>query len=40
MLLDLGRRDVADEQVRQMLEDADENKDGKLQWEEFINVLV
>jgi len=40
VLLDLGRRDVADEQVRQMLEDADENKDGKLQWEEFINVLV
>jgi Ca2+-binding EF-hand superfamily protein len=29
-LIDLGRRDVTDQQVKEMLEEADENKDGKL----------
>ena len=38
VLIDLGRRDVTDEQVKEMLNEADENKDGVLQWSEFIEV--
>ena len=39
VLIDLGRRDVTDEQVKEMLNEADENKDGVLQWDEFIEVF-
>ena len=40
VLIDLGRRDVTDEQVKEMLNEADENKDGVLQWTEFIEVYI
>jgi hypothetical protein len=40
VLIDLGRRDVTDEQVKEMLNEADENKDGVLQWDEFIEVRI
>ena len=40
VLIDLGRRDVTDEQVKEMLNEADENKDGVLQWTEFIEVFI
>ena len=40
VLIDLGRRDVTDEQVKEMLNEADENKDGVLQWAEFIEVPI
>jgi Ca2+-binding EF-hand superfamily protein len=40
VLIDLGRRDVTDEQVKQMLDEADENGDGKLQWGEYVNVKI
>ncbi len=40
VLIDLGRRDVTDDQVKEMLNEADENKDGVLQWTEFIEVLI
>jgi Ca2+-binding EF-hand superfamily protein len=38
VLIDLGRREVTDEQVKEMLREADENGDGFLQWGEFIEV--
>lgn len=38
VLIDLGKRDVSNEKVREMLEEADTNHDGKLQWDEFIEV--
>lgn len=38
VLVDLGRRDLNDEQVKQMLIENDENGDGFLQWSEFIEV--
>ena len=40
VLIDLGRRDVTDQQVKEMLDEADENGDGKLQWGEYVNVMI
>ncbi len=39
VLVDLGRRDITDQQVKQMLQENDENGDGFLQWDEFIEVV-
>ena len=38
MLLDLGKRDVTDEQVKGMLAEVDRNSDNVIQWDEFLSV--
>lgn len=38
VLLDLGKREVTDEQVKSMLAEVDKNKDSVIQWEEFLEV--
>ena len=40
MLVDLGKRDVTDEQVKGMLAEVDKNKDSVIQWDEFIEVNI
>lgn len=39
VLLDLGKRDVTDEQVKTMLAEVDKNKDSQIQWGEFIEMF-
>lgn len=40
VLLDLGKRDVTDEQVREMLAQVDRNNDNVIQWGEFLDVII
>jgi len=39
VLLDLGKRDVTDEQVKTMLAEVDKNKDSQIQWGEFLEMF-
>lgn len=39
VLADLGKRDVTDQQVMEMLAQVDRNNDKVIQWEEFIDVF-
>jgi Ca2+-binding EF-hand superfamily protein len=38
VLLDLGKREVTDEMVKNMLAEVDKNKDSVIQWSEFLDV--
>jgi Ca2+-binding EF-hand superfamily protein len=38
VLVDLGKRDVTDQQVLEMLKQVDRNNDNVIQWVEFIDV--
>ena len=38
VLVDLGRRDVTDVQVKSMLAEVDKNNDSVIQWGEFLEV--
>ena len=38
VLVDLGKRDVTDEQVKTMLSEVDKNGDSVIQWNEFLEV--
>jgi Ca2+-binding EF-hand superfamily protein len=38
VLLDLGKREVTDDQVKIMLAEVDKNKDSVIQWDEFLEV--
>ena len=40
VLVDLGKRDVTDEQVGKMLAEVDKNGDSVIQWNEFLEVRV
>lgn len=40
VLLDLGKRDVTDDQVKTMLAEVDKNNDSVIQWNEFLEVLI
>jgi len=39
VLLDLGKRDVTDEQVKGMLAEVDKNNDSQIQWGEFLEMF-
>jgi len=39
ILIDLGKRDVTDEQANEMLKQVDKNNDSVIQWSEFLDVL-
>jgi Ca2+-binding EF-hand superfamily protein len=39
VLLDLGKRDVTDDQVKTMLAEVDKNKDSQIQWGEFLEMF-
>jgi Ca2+-binding EF-hand superfamily protein len=39
VLKDLGRRDVTDQQVQEMLAQVDRNNDNVIQWNEFLEVI-
>ncbi len=36
--MDLGKRDVTDQQVQEMLKQVDRNNDNVIQWSEFLDV--
>jgi Ca2+-binding EF-hand superfamily protein len=38
VLVDLGKRDVTEDQVKEMLSQVDRNNDKVIQWEEFLDV--
>lgn len=38
VLIDLGKRDVTDQQVQEMLAQVDRNNDNVIQWNEFLDV--
>lgn len=38
VLLDLGKREITDEQVKTMLQEVDKNHDSVIQWNEFLEV--
>lgn len=38
VLVDLGKRDVTDQQVQEMLKQVDRNNDNVIQWGEFLDV--
>ena len=38
VLIDLGKRDVTDEQVGEMLAKVDRNNDNVISWDEFLDV--
>jgi len=40
IMIDMGRRDITDDQVKEMMAQADEVKDGRIVWNEFINLFV
>jgi len=40
VLVDLGKRDVTDDQVKTMLSEVDKNSDSVIQWDEFVEVLI
>jgi Ca2+-binding EF-hand superfamily protein len=39
VLIDLGKRDVTEDQVKDMLASVDRNNDKVIQWEEFLEVI-
>ena len=39
VLVDLGKRDVTDDQVKSMLAEVDKNKDSVIQWNEFLDMF-
>lgn len=39
VLVDLGKRDVTDEQVKKMLSEVDKNNDSVIQWNEFVEMF-
>ncbi len=39
VLVDLGKRDVTDQQVSDMLSQVDKNNDSVIQWNEFLEVI-
>lgn len=39
IMIDLGYRKITDEEVKKMLEEHDTNKDGFIQWQEFIEMM-
>ena len=40
VLKDLGKRDVTDQQVLDMLKEVDRNNDNVIQWSEFLDVSM
>ena len=40
VLKDLGKRDVTDEQVKEMMAEVDRNNDKVISWSEFIDVTI
>ena len=40
VLKDLGKRDVTDQQVLDMLKEVDRNNDNVIQWSEFLDVSI
>jgi hypothetical protein len=40
VLVDLGKRDVTDDQVKSMLAEVDKNNDSVIQWNEFLEVEI
>ena len=40
VLIDLGRRDITDEEVKAKLQEADSNSDGQIQWDEYLEVSI
>ncbi len=39
VLIDLGKRDVTEDQVKEMLAQVDRNNDNQIQWDEFVEVF-
>lgn len=39
VLVDLGKRDITDAQVQEMLKQVDRNNDNVIQWTEFLEVI-
>ena len=39
MLIDLGKRDITDEQVNEALKQVDRNNDNVISWDEFLDLF-